>query len=220
LGLSADESDKAIFYSTRPLTIPSLTWLFHIEGLDHLFNTGLSLKDNSEFDIESIRLKLTGVGNSDALTAGTILITSESDINGLGQTLQNQISQLNAQGSIKYLVIICDACNNDQSIKQLQNQLKTTIEQIVTSDSQALVITLATQESARVRRARQVEELNGNVTIATMYSDEYATMFNLFFWTSLVLVIIVISIVYVFLTLDPGADTIIYRMTAPRLKAD
>jgi renin receptor len=53
-----------------------------------------------------------------------------------------------------------------------------------------------------------------------MYSDEYPTMFNLFFWTSLIFAIIVISIVYVFLTLDPGADTIIYRMTAPRLKVD
>jgi renin receptor len=59
-----------------------------------------------------------------------------------------------------------------------------------------------------------------NITIAPMYSDEYPVMFNLFFWTSLVLGIIVIAIVYVFLTLDPGADTIIYRMTAPRLKVD
>jgi renin receptor len=53
-----------------------------------------------------------------------------------------------------------------------------------------------------------------------MYSDAYPVMFNLFFWTSLALVLIVISIAYVFLTLDPGADTIIYRMTAPRLKVD
>ena len=45
-------------------------------------------------------------------------------------------------------------------------------------------------------------------------------MFNLFFWTSLVFAIILIAIVYVFLTLDPGADTIIYRMTTPRLKVD
>ncbi len=53
-----------------------------------------------------------------------------------------------------------------------------------------------------------------------MYSDEYPVMFNLFFWTALIFALIVISIVYVFLTLDPGSDTIIYRMTAPRLKAD
>jgi hypothetical protein len=220
LGLSADQSDKPVFYSTRPLLIPSSTWLFHIEGLDQLFNTGLSLKDNGEFDIDSIRSKLIGIGNGDALNIGAILITSESDIDDLGQTLKNQLSQLNPQGSIKYLVIVCDECNNDNSIQQLVYQLKKKIDKIIAHDPQALVITLATKESARVRRARQIEASSSNVTIATMYSDEYPVMFNLFFWTSLVLVLIVISIVYVFLTLDPGADTIIYRMTAPRLKAD
>lgn len=105
------------------------------------------------------------------------------------------------------------------------------------TDPQTLAITLTTKESARVRRARQAEPTvslnlfpfsfenpfniqNSTITIATMYSDEYPTMFNLFFWTSLVFALIVISIVYVFLTLDPGADTIIYRMTAPRMKVD
>jgi renin receptor len=53
-----------------------------------------------------------------------------------------------------------------------------------------------------------------------MYSDEYPVMFNLFFWTSLALTLMVISIIYVFLNLDPGADTIIYRMTTPRLKVE
>ena len=108
--------------------------------------------------------------------------------------------------------------------------------QITKSDPDAFTIALATKETARIRRARstQAEVIVensidcylycsiqvANITIATMYSDEYPTMFNLFFWTSLVLVLIVISIVYVFLTLDPGSDTIIYRMTTPRLKVD
>jgi len=98
--------------------------------------------------------------------------------------------------------------------------LKTIIDKIIAHEPQTLAMTLTTKESARVRRARQVEATSNNVTIATMYSDEYPTMFNIFFWVSLVFAIIVISIVYVFLTLDPGADTIIYRMTAPRLKVD
>ncbi len=68
---------------------------------------------NGEFDIDSIRSKLIGIGNGDALNIGAILIvsdysdeiifsnsflkTSESDIDDLGQTLKNQISQLNPQ---------------------------------------------------------------------------------------------------------------------------
>jgi len=112
--------------------------------------------------------------------------------------------------------VVCDDCQPDK----LKAHLKAAIDKIIANEPQALAMTLVTKESGRVRRARQVEEVGQNITIATMYSDEYATMFNLFFWTSLALVIILISIVYVFLTLDPGADTIIYRMTAPRLKVD
>jgi hypothetical protein len=48
LGLSSDHTDKQqqpLFYSSRPLEIPSSTWLFHIEGLDRLSDNGISLED-------------------------------------------------------------------------------------------------------------------------------------------------------------------------------
>jgi len=220
LGLSSDQNEKPFFYSTRPLEIPSSTWLFHIEGLDRLSNTGISLEDNGEFNIHSIQSQLSQTGNSDSLNIGSIIITSESDINNLKETLKSQISQMDKQALIKYIVIVCDECNDDKSIQQLEKQIKTIVDQIIADDPQTLAMTLTTKESARVRRARQAEDVISNVTIATMYSDEYPVMFNLFFWTSLVLALIIISVVYVFLTLDPGSDTIIYRMTAPRLKVD
>jgi len=141
-------------------------------------------------------------------------------MNNLDQTLKNQISQMDKQASVQYIVIVCDDCKNDKSIEQLKKHLNNTIGQIIEKDAQTLAMTLSTKESARVRRARQADPVSNNITIATMYSDEYPTMFNIFFWTTLVFAIIIISIVYVFLTLDPGSDTIIYRMTAPRLKVD
>ncbi|CAF2056489.1 unnamed protein product [Rotaria magnacalcarata] len=223
LGLSPDQTDQQeqpFFYSSRPLEIPSSTWLFHVEGFDNLSNNGIALEDDDEFDINSIHSKLSQIGNQDTLNIGSILINSKSDMDNLEQTLKTQISQMNDQTSIKYIVIVCEDCKDDKSSEQLQNQLKTTIDQIIAKNPQTLAMTLATKEIAHVRRARQTTQVNKNITIATMYSDEYPVMFNLFFWTSLVLALIVISIAYVFLTLDPGADTIIYRMTTPRLKAD
>jgi len=184
LGLSSDQTEKeepAIFYSKNPFEIPSPVWILHVEGVDKLSDDGILLEDNVEFDIESISSKLSHTGSSNELTTGSILISLESDINNLGGNLQNQISQMDKQASIKYVVIVCDDCNNDKSIQQIQTQLKITIDQIVATNPQTLAITLTTKESARVRRARQVERLSANVTIATMYSDEYPTMFNLFF---------------------------------------
>ncbi|CAF3378826.1 unnamed protein product [Rotaria sp. Silwood1] len=145
---------------------------------------------------------------------------SKSDLNNFEQALKDQLSRIDQQATVNYIVIVCDDCKDDNAAQQIQNQLKTKIDKIISNDPQTLAMTLITKESARVRRARQVETTSANITIAEMYSDEYPVMFNLFFWTSLVLALIVISIAYVFLTLDPGADTIIYRMTTPRLKVD
>ncbi|CAF2785076.1 unnamed protein product [Rotaria sp. Silwood2] len=226
LGLSPDQTEnqeQPMFYSTRPLEIPSSTWLFHIEGLDRLSNTGISLHDNGEFDIDSLYSKLRRTGNADALGIGSVMISSKSDLNNFEQALKDQLSRINEQTSVNYIVIVCDDCHDDNATQELQNQLKKAIDKIIANDPQTLAMTLTTKQSARIRRARAAEGVSANetnVTIAEMYSDNYPVMFNLFFWTSLALALVVIAIVYVFLTLDPGADTIIYRMTAPRLKVD
>ncbi|CAF2392045.1 unnamed protein product [Rotaria sp. Silwood2] len=149
--------------------------------------------------------------------------SSKSDLNNFEQALKDQLSRINEQTSVNYIVIVCDHCHDDNATQELQNQLKKAIDKIIANDPQTLAMTLTTKQSARIRRARAAEGVSANetnVTIAEMYSDNYPVMFNLFFWTSLALALVVIAIVYVFLTLDPGADTIIYRMTAPRLKVD
>ncbi|CAF1020214.1 unnamed protein product [Adineta ricciae] len=216
LGLSADTTSKPLFYSTNTWEIPKSTWLFHVEGFDRLSNGGLTLVDDNGFNIDSIHSKLRSVEHADSLNMGSIVITSNADMANFENTLQKQVAQMDKQALLKYLVIVCDDCQQDK----LQTQLKTVVDQIVSNEPEALVMTLVTKETARVRRARDAEAVARNVTIATMYSDEYPTMFNLFFWTSLVFALIIISIVYVFLTLDPGSDTIIYRMTTPRVKVD
>jgi len=223
LGLTPDQTEQKeepFFYSSKPLQIPESVWLFHVEGLDHLTNTGIRLVQGNGFHIDNIDTQLSKTDDSNSLITGTVLITSESDIDHLGETLQNQVSQMSGDGLMKYLIILCDECNNERAVERVDQTLKNIITDVVAKNPQGLVMTLVTKESGRIRRARQADTSTSNITIATFYSDEYSTMFNLFFWTSLVFAIIIIAIVYVFLTLDPGADTIIYRMTTPRLKAE
>lgn len=45
-------------------------------------------------------------------------------------------------------------------------------------------------------------------------------MFNLLFWTSLILAIAVAGISIAMCSMDPGLDTVIYRMTSQRIKKD
>lgn len=55
---------------------------------------------------------------------------------------------------------------------------------------------------------------------ATFYSDQYPAMFNLIFWSSLILALAVFGISYSMWNMDPGLDTVIYRMTSQRIKKD
>jgi renin receptor len=60
-----------------------------------------------------------------------------------------------------------------------------------------------------------------NITnLAEFYSDQYPAMFNIIFWTSLILGVAVFSIAYSMWSMDPGLDTVIYRMTSQRIKKD
>lgn len=45
-------------------------------------------------------------------------------------------------------------------------------------------------------------------------------MFNLLFWTTLLLAIAIFGISYGMFNIDPGLDTVIYRMTSQRIKKD
>lgn len=77
---------------------------------------------------------------------------------------------------MKYLIILCDECNNERSIERVDQALKSTITdvntfhgdrflfdnssfvfQVVAKNPQDLVMTLVTKESGRIRRARSAD---------------------------------------------------------------
>lgn len=55
---------------------------------------------------------------------------------------------------------------------------------------------------------------------AVFYRDQYPAIFNIIFWTGLILAIAVFAITYNMWFMDPGLDTVIYRMTSQRIKKD
>ncbi|CAF0932943.1 unnamed protein product [Didymodactylos carnosus] len=191
-----DDTTFPLFQTTRLLDIPSSTCLIHIRGIDSLFDHGISLLDK------------------------------KSEVQNLQKQLTKQISEMGKKATnmptIKYIVVDCVDCKNnevinDDFVQKLQKQLNNTIRKLVAKDPEALTLSLTTQYS-HIRRKRLAAAQN--VTIATMYSDQYPVMFNIFFWTSLVLALTLFAIIYVFYMMDPAKDTIIYRMTTTRIKID
>lgn len=60
----------------------------------------------------------------------------------------------------------------------------------------------------------------GHVTLAGEYSEDFAAIFSIILFLSLVLIVALYMVVASMAYMDPGRDSIIYRMTNPRIKKD
>jgi renin receptor len=58
------------------------------------------------------------------------------------------------------------------------------------------------------------------VNKAIFYASNYPAAFNIIFWTSLIIALAVFGSAYMTCSMDPGTDTVIYRMTSQRMKKD
>ncbi|XP_022826342.1 uncharacterized protein LOC111356274 [Spodoptera litura] len=59
-----------------------------------------------------------------------------------------------------------------------------------------------------------------NGTIADDFDVDYPAVFNIFLWFGMVMTFSMLAIMYSFMDMDPGRDTIIYRMTSMKIKKD
>lgn len=89
----------------------------------------------------------------------------------------------------------------------------------------AVVVGLVTStEAPLVRSKRQAEKpKQGETTdfnIAKKYDANYPVIFNIILWFSVVLVFSLLAISIAIATMDPGRDSIIYRMTSNRMKKE
>ncbi|XP_064106605.1 ATPase H(+)-transporting accessory protein 2-like [Macrobrachium nipponense] len=59
-----------------------------------------------------------------------------------------------------------------------------------------------------------------DLNLASEYSSDYPAVFNIVLWISLILIFFIAFTSFAMATMDPGQDSIIYRMTNPRMKKD
>eukprot|EP00794_Sanderia_malayensis_P011241 gene11241-12421_t len=62
--------------------------------------------------------------------------------------------------------------------------------------------------------------LGSNINLASLYHSSFPIIFNIWFWLLVVLALVVYVICLVMWYMDPGRDSIIYRMTNQRIKMD
>ncbi|CAI9736720.1 renin receptor-like [Octopus vulgaris] len=74
----------------------------------------------------------------------------------------------------------------------------------------------------KTRSLMQVIEAKSNSTLNLVgsYSDNYSSIFNIILWGMIVLMVALFVISYGIWNMDPGRDSVIYRMTSQRLKKE
>lgn len=104
--------------------------------------------------------------------------------------------------------------------------LKDSIEELAVSaekayKNQALITLIATTQTIqkRVRRATVASDAD-KFNIAPSYDENYPVIFNIIFWFAVIMIFSLLAISLAIGNMDPGRDSIIYRMTSTRMKKD
>ncbi|CAH0559313.1 unnamed protein product [Brassicogethes aeneus] len=95
----------------------------------------------------------------------------------------------------------------------------------------AVFVNVITSDAIHTRRARDVLAADAPKTIdpkaptidhnlAKNYSEDYPVIFNMMLWFTVVMIFSLLAICLAIANMDPGRDSIIYRMTSTRMKKD
>ncbi|XP_027229253.1 ATPase H(+)-transporting accessory protein 2-like [Penaeus vannamei] len=92
-------------------------------------------------------------------------------------------------------------------------------------NDRVLVATATVEQLEELSRSSrsilQSEDVNlEDYNLATQYTSDYPAIFNIVLWLSIILLLAVLATSVAMATMDPGRDSIIYRMTNPRMKKD
>uniref|UniRef100_A0A671RSC1 Renin receptor n=1 Tax=Sinocyclocheilus anshuiensis TaxID=1608454 RepID=A0A671RSC1_9TELE len=85
------------------------------------------------------------------------------------------------------------------------------------------VVTVKTFEAPLTRKSRSILQISNQgslYNLAYKYDYDYAVVFNIVLWLMIVLALAVIVISYNLWNMDPGYDSIIYRMTNQKIRLD
>lgn len=91
------------------------------------------------------------------------------------------------------------------------------------------VLTIIPEKTGYVRKVRSLKEVtvapdpagqNNVLNLSKDYDEDYPAIFNIILWFMIIMAIVLFAVSYGMWNMDPGRDSIIYRMTTTRLKKD
>ncbi|CAM6031434.1 unnamed protein product, partial [Sphagnum compactum] len=152
-----------------------------------------------------------------------------SILDGLTELLNNNKNHIPTATIVK--VSLNAIKNNEEgdsvAYKEATKILNSAIDELSKAAEKAygdkvLTAVIATQQIVhnRVRRAAAAAGDDKTFNIAEPYDENCPVIFNIIFWFSVVMIFSLLAISMAIGNMDPGRDSIIYRMTSTRMQKD
>merc|ERR1712127_998689 len=112
---------------------------------------------------------------------------------------------------------------SQEAVTLLRNaleQLESSLEKVYGEKFLLASITEDNLHSRHTRAADKPDDIPKVKNLSKRYEEEYSAIFNIILFTSIFLIAALISTAVFICTLDPGRDSIIYRMTTQRIKKE
>ncbi|XP_052869719.1 ATPase H(+)-transporting accessory protein 2 [Anopheles cruzii] len=180
--------------------------------------------DDEEFSAQHLKPK---VNKADA-----DFLRQVAYVNGLSDLLVTSTDRIPAVHIVRvsFEALLASHEHNSAALEEARKLFATALEGLQTAaekafDGSVIVGLVTASEKPLTRSKRQAqkqeeEEDDNPLNLAKKYNGNYPVIFNIILWFSVVLAFSLIAISIVIGTMDPGRDSIIYRMTSTRMKKD
>ncbi|KAG8230129.1 hypothetical protein J437_LFUL010621 [Ladona fulva] len=113
-----------------------------------------------------------------------------------------------------------------QAVRILSTRARTMANALAQAYKNRVIMGVITSDASHTRQTRSLKADDGvkltkeSINVSPEYSIYYPAMFNIFLWFMIAFLFALIAISLAIATMDPGRDSIIYRMTSSSMKKD
>ncbi|KAI8115292.1 hypothetical protein FF38_03812 [Lucilia cuprina] len=187
----------------------------------------LSFK-NTIGDVEIPAVANTKYLNGDLHTADKQFLESIAYVNAIADNLVNMEKSCNYVAIHLFVDAVAKAHGeNSEAVNEALELFSTAVKRVNTaaqksSNNEALVVVVVNKADANSRSKREVAPSDSKnlYNLAEYYNQDYPVIFNIILWFMVVFGFALLAICYAIGSMDPGRDSIIYRMTSTRMKKD
>ncbi|KAM7362218.1 ATPase H(+)-transporting accessory protein 2 [Cochliomyia hominivorax] len=166
--------------------------------------------------------------NADLHTADKQFLESLAYVNAIANNLVSMEKSCNFISIRLYIDAIAKAHGEDsEAVNEALELFSTAVKHLnnaaqKSSNNEALVAVVVNKADGNSRSKREVapKDSKNLYNLAEYYNQDYPVIFNIILWFMVVFGFSLLAICYAIGSMDPGRDSIIYRMTSTRMKKD